>query len=72
MEATDDVVAESKSGGCSRNENGESGGHFVTESEEIPRLERARDLEREVPTRKTVSKVGLVFAETALQMVSRV
>lgn len=56
---------------CSWTEDKENGGHFGTEAKAVPRVERTGAAEREMVTEEVAAEFCLVFAEKALQLVSR-
>lgn len=68
---TDGTAAEREGEVRSRTEDGENGGDFCTEPEGVPRMERAEVVQGEVATEEAAIKFCLVFAETALQLMSK-
>lgn len=56
---------------CSRTGDGENGGHVVTEPEEVSWVDEVGSGERRVPAEEAVLEYCLLFAQTALQPVSR-
>lgn len=60
-----------KSGGCYQTEDGESGGQLSTEIVKVPRVGGPGGIKGEVPTKKAVPELWLVFLETRFQLVTR-
>lgn len=61
MKETDDTAAESKTGKCFRTENRENGGHFGAETERVPRVEDAGNVDLEMRTEEKLLKFCLFF-----------
>lgn len=56
---------------CSQTEEGENGGHLGTDAKKVSQVERAGNLEAEVPTNEVPQKFCLFFAKAELQLMNR-
>lgn len=58
MSETSGTAAEKASRDRPPEKNGENGGHFDTEAEQVARMEGAEGVEREAPTEETMPDFG--------------